>query len=116
MLRLAKVLILVLAINAGVRAGNAWWQFYEFRDAVRQEARFSEGRTVHQVHEHVMQLATDYEIPVAPDEVVVGKGVDGMFIDVVYETRVELVPRLYTWTHVFDASTPRPSWGAEIKN
>jgi hypothetical protein len=106
-LRLAKVLILVLAINAGVRAGNAWWQFYEFKDAVRQEARFSEGRTLRQVHEHVMQLANDYEIPVAPDDVVVGEGVDGMSIDVVYETQVELVPRLYTWTHVFDASTEK---------
>ncbi|MGE0043231.1 MAG: hypothetical protein AB7H88_17330 [Vicinamibacterales bacterium] len=108
MLRFVQVLCVALAINAGVRAGNAWWQFYEFKDAVRQEAMFAESRTPHQVHERVMQLAEDYEIPVGPDDVIVGTDDGGTVIDVVYEKQVELVPRVYTWTRVFDASSPRP--------
>ncbi|MGE3274619.1 MAG: hypothetical protein AB7O67_05875 [Vicinamibacterales bacterium] len=99
-----QILIGLLVVNAAAQAGNVWWNYYAFRDAIHQEALFANGRTPHQIHERVMRLAADHEIPIGPDDVAVFQDGAETVIEVVYDEPIPLVPRLYTLVHTFDAT------------
>lgn len=57
--------LLVLAIGAYVAIGfgEAYFRFYQFKDAMGQEARFASTRTDDQITGHLSALADSLELP-----------------------------------------------------
>jgi hypothetical protein len=92
--RLLKLVIVALILNALWRAGSAYWEFYQFRDAVLETAQFSASKTDAEVHDRVVQQATDFAVPVDPDAIHVRRDGQHTYIDVAYVRNVELVPKM----------------------
>lgn len=107
-----KLAILGLIIFAGIQSGVSVWRFYAFRDSVRQEAWFAGDRTVDQIARRVLAQAERLEVPISPYDVIVQFEGDVTVISAVYEELIPLVPRFYSYRHVYDASADsrvRPS-------
>lgn len=101
---LFKLAILGLVIFAGIQSGASVWRFYAFRDSIRQEAWFAGERTTEQIAERIMAHAERLEVPISPYDVVVQFEGDVTIISAVYEEAIPLVPRFYSYRHVYDAS------------
>lgn len=94
MIRLLKLVVVLLVLNAVWRAGSAYWDFYQFSDEVKEIALFSGSKSDAEVHDRVMQRAAQAGLPVAPDAIAIRRVDQRTYIDVQYVKTVELVPRV----------------------
>lgn len=92
---LVQLLIAALVVNAAVRAGMAAWEYYEFRDAVEQEARFARGSAA-DLHRRIIDLAFERGLALDPASVIVEREGDAVTVAAPYDLAIPLVPRLYT--------------------
>lgn len=115
MVRLLKLLLVLLVLNALWRVGSAYWQFYQFRDKVQETAQFSAGRTDSEVHERVMQQANELVVPVAPESVRIRRDGQHTYIDLAYVKNIELVPRAMTRPWPFKVSVEAWAMKQEIQ-
>jgi hypothetical protein len=99
---LIQFLVAALVLNACVHAGTSAWRYYEFKDAVEQEARFRGNEPIPKLKEHVLQLAAQEGIEVFPADVVIERQGVQTTISVAYLDTVELVPRFYVREHLFE--------------
>jgi hypothetical protein len=60
---LVTLLILVTGIYIALDFGQAYFRFYQFKDAVGQEARFASTKTDEQIMSHLSSLADSLELP-----------------------------------------------------
>jgi hypothetical protein len=60
---LIPLLILALAIYFAIDFGEAYFHFYQFKDAMAQEARFGSTRTDVQITGHLSALADSLQMP-----------------------------------------------------
>jgi hypothetical protein len=104
--------ILGLVIFAGIQSGASVWRYWAFRDVVHQEAWFAGDRTTVEITRRVLAHAERLGVPIDPSDVVVQFEGDVTVISVVYEDEIPLVPGLYSYPHLYDASADsrvRPS-------
>jgi hypothetical protein len=99
MVRLLKLVLVVLILNAVWRVGSAYWEYYQFRDAVQEAAQFSAGKSDEVVQEQVVQQAVQFGVPVTAESVRVRRQDQRTYIDAAYVRDIELVPRAMrrTW-------------------
>ena len=60
---LIPLLLLALAIYFAIDFGEAYFRFYQFKDAMSQEARFATTRTDAQITSHLSALADSLQMP-----------------------------------------------------
>lgn len=60
---LIPILILAVAAYFAVDFGSAYFRFYQFKDAMGQEARFSTDRTDDQISKRLALLADSLQLP-----------------------------------------------------
>jgi hypothetical protein len=60
---LIPLLLLALAIYFAIDFGEAYFRFYQFKDAMGQEARFATTRTDDQINGHLRSLADSLSMP-----------------------------------------------------
>jgi hypothetical protein len=60
---LIPILILAVALYFAVDFGMAYFRFYQFKDAMGQEARFSTDRTDEQITKRLSTLADSLQLP-----------------------------------------------------
>lgn len=60
---LIPILILAVAAYFAVDFGSAYFRFYQFKDAMGQEARFSTDRTDDQITKRLALLADSLQLP-----------------------------------------------------
>lgn len=60
---LLPLLILAVAAYFAVDFGSAYFHFYQFKDAMGQEARFSADRTDEQITKRLSTLADSLQLP-----------------------------------------------------
>ena len=114
-----QLLVVALVVNACAQTGMAMWRYFEFKDEVEQEARFGSSKTAALLHERIMKLAEEHEVPLDSTDLHVT--FDGLetTISGAYYDYLELVPRMYTREHLFEfdvSVTPiRPLTPADIK-
>jgi hypothetical protein len=60
---LLPILLLALAAYFAVDFGEAWFRFYQFKDAMGQEARFSSDKTDAQITTRLSALADTLQLP-----------------------------------------------------
>ncbi|MFN2445083.1 MAG: hypothetical protein ABR606_05800 [Vicinamibacterales bacterium] len=102
---LLKLLIVAVVLHGATRATIATWRHYQFQDAVEEEMIFADVRATPDVlHDRVMELAHQYEIPLDNDALQVTKTGFRTQVSAAYTEQVKLVPRFYEPTWTFDAS------------
>jgi len=93
-----KLVIAALIVHATWRAGNVYLRYYQFKDNIQQAAQFSSRRSESELHERVMTLAQQFEIPITPEAVHVKHTDNHTLVDATYTERIELLPRyFYPW-------------------
>jgi len=60
---LIPLLVLAVGIYFAIDFGEAYFRFYEFKDAMGQEARFASTRTDAQITGHLSALADTLQMP-----------------------------------------------------
>ena len=102
---LLKVLVAALVINAAYRLGTAYWDHYQFQDAVQQLAQFSERAAPAELARGVLDLAAERSIPLDPDALAVDRRQRRVDISGTYVREVALVPGYqHPWTFTLDVT------------
>jgi len=96
-----KLLIAALILHGIFRLGEAYWERYEFEDAVQRAVQFSEKAPPEEIRKSVLELAAEREIPVPPEAITVGRKQRQVTVQAAYERDVEVLPR-YFRTFEFD--------------
>jgi len=102
---LVKLLVAALIVHAAYRLGTAYWEHYQFQDAVQQVAQFSEDSTPSELAQAVLDLAAERDIPLEPEELSVNRRQRRIDILGTYVRDVQLVPGYqHPWTFTLDVT------------
>ncbi len=98
MIKLAiKLAIAALIANAAWQAGRTFAAHYQFRDEVRQAALIR-GQTDAQLQQRVLELAANYDIPLAADALTIRREERHVYVEGSYLRVVPIAPRVdYPW-------------------
>jgi hypothetical protein len=101
---LVLLLIVPVALYLGVNIGAAYWRYYQYQDAMQQEARFAQMRTDQAIALRLASAADSLRLPDAARHVKIRRDVATRRISIAadYLERVEL-PGLVRTLHF----TPR---------
>ncbi len=104
---LIKLVIVGLIANATWRIGSAYAAHYRFTDAVQATTQFRGSKTDEQIHERVIDLAAQYDLPLAADGVTVRReNINHTVVDGAYAKPIDLVPGFtYRWPFKFHVDT-----------
>jgi hypothetical protein len=95
---LIKLIIAALIVHATWRAGPVYFRYYQFKDGVQQTAQFSGTRSENELHNRVLELARELQVPLEADRLRVRRQDNRTLIDATYDERLELLPRyFYPW-------------------
>lgn len=93
-----KLAIGALLIHATWRSGTAFYRYYSFQDEVQAVALVGGEKSEGELQGRVLELATQFGIPLAEDHVTIRKEATRTLIDAVYTDSIEIVPRyFYPW-------------------
>jgi hypothetical protein len=111
---IVKLAVAALIANAAWQAVNAFWPHYKWEDAVRSTLQFRSNRTDAQLRARILELAANYDVPVADEDIEIHRDETHTIVDASYVRTVNLVPGYaYRWPftlHVdtFSVDTPVP--------
>jgi hypothetical protein len=96
---LVKLALAALIANAVWRLGSAYLQFYRFTDAVTQTAQFGHERSDVDLPQRILELASDYDVPLAIGDFTVQRdNRSHTIVDGSYTEPVDLAPGYrYPW-------------------
>jgi hypothetical protein len=87
---LLMLLILAAALYFGVNIGEAYWRFYEFQDAMRQEVRFAKQISDDRIKLHLAAYADTLGLPEEASDITVNRTSNDISVSADYSERVEL--------------------------
>jgi hypothetical protein len=87
---LIPLLILAVIIYFAIDFGTAYFRYYQFKDAMRQEARFSYERTDEQITKHLVALADTLELPVGANLITILRSPSSVSISSDYDEVITL--------------------------
>lgn len=99
---LIQLLIVAVVLHGCVRAGQAAWRFYAFKDTVEQTVRFGGGEPVATLQQRILDLAAEQEVPLDPRDLSVHREGTRTTVSASYWDYIELVPSFYTREHLFE--------------
>lgn len=109
---IVKLALAALVAHAAWRLGTAYLQFYRFTDAVTQAAQFGSEKSRAEIASRVMELASEYDVPLAEGAVTVRRDDrNHTYVDGSYVRPVSLAPGYsYAWpfTIKVDVFTVKP--------
>ena len=112
---LVKLALAALIANAAYRVGSAYLSYYRFTDAVAQTAQFGTDRSRAELQRRVLELASQYDVPLAEDGFTIRRTDEShTIVDGSYLQSVDLLPGYrYPWlftvhVDVFTTRTPKP--------
>lgn len=84
------VLLLVAAtMYFGVNTGEAYWRFYEYQDAMRQEVRFAKQIPDDRIKLHLAALADSLGLPEEATDITIDRSDGNITVSAQYTERVE---------------------------
>ena len=86
---LLVLLLLAAALYVGVNIGEAYWRFYEFQDAMRQEVRFAKQIPDDRIKLHLAALADSLGLPEQATDVAVDRTSSSIAVSAEYTERIE---------------------------
>ena len=84
------LLIVAAALYFGINVGEAYWRYYEFQDAMRQEVRFAKQIPDERIKLHLAALADSLGLPEEATEITVDRSGSTISVSAEYSERVEL--------------------------
>ncbi len=86
------IMLLILAVGAyiAVDFGEAYFRFYQFKDATGQEARFATTRTDEQITSHLSALADSLQLPPGAELITISRGPTVVTISSDYDEVIKL--------------------------
>ena len=88
-----KLAIAALIANGAWHLGSAYLTYYRFKDAVSEFAQFNPQKSPAEVQQHILDLASQYDVPLASDDVSVRRdGRNHTVISGSYAQAVDLLP------------------------
>jgi len=84
------LLIVAAAMYFGVNIGEAYWRFYEFQDAMRQEVRFAKQISDDRIKLHLAALADSLGLPEEATDITVDRTSRAISVSAEYSERVDL--------------------------
>jgi hypothetical protein len=83
--------LLVLAAIAyfGVNIGEVYWRYYEYRDDMKQEARFAGANTNDKILGHLRAAADSLGLPEDARAIAIRRGAHNIVIEAEYYERLE---------------------------
>lgn len=103
---LLKLALAALIANAAWKVGSAYLSFYKFKDAVAETTQFDSERTDDQLHQRILDLASQYSVPIAGDGFTIKRSDYHTIVDGSYTQKIEIVPGYpYPWAFTFHTDT-----------
>jgi len=104
---LLKLAVVALIANATWRIGSAYATHYRFTDAVQATTQFRGSKTDEQIRARVLDLASQYDLPLADEAVTVRtENTNHTVVDGSYAKSIDLVPGYtYRWPFKFHVDT-----------
>ena len=90
--RIIKLAIFLLVVHALYRFVPIYLHYQQFKDAVKETALFSSGKSDSEIIDRVMGLAEGYHIPLEREYVQVRREGERTFIDASYVEFIEWAP------------------------
>ncbi len=87
--------ILVALLNAAYHAGMAAWRHYQVKDQAQQLILFGASVPPAELESQIAQVAEEFEVPIAPEDIVVTRENNRTVAEVYYTMPVELFPRYF---------------------
>jgi len=97
---LIKLLLSVAILNGVVRVGLAEARYYQFKDQSQQVVTFGTDAPVAELQNHIMENATDLELPIALEDIEVTRQGQYTRASASYTQPVEVFPN-YTYPMTF---------------
>src|SRR3974390_46777 len=103
---LIKLAIAALIANAAWHLGSAYATYYRFKDAVAETAQFSASRSEGELQRRILELASQFELPIDGDSFTITRLTPHIFVDGSYTQSVDLLPgKPFDWTFEFHTDT-----------
>jgi len=105
---LVKLALAALVANAVWRLGSAYLQFYRFSDAVSQAAQFGPLKSRDELERRVMDLASQYDIPLSGGGITVKEDERShTIVDGAYTKPIDFAPGYqYPWPFSLHVDVP----------
>lgn len=87
---LLVLLLVAAALYFAVNVGEAYWRFYEYQDAMRQEVRFAKQIPDDRIKLHLSALADSLGLPEEAADVTVNRTTEDISVSAEYSEQVEL--------------------------
>jgi hypothetical protein len=87
---LVQMLVLVAVGYFGMNAGEAYWRYLKYRDAMRAEVQFRAGQPIPQIRARLTRIADSLGLPEDAGIVLVKKERGIITIEAHYEETIEL--------------------------
>ena len=87
---LVTLLVLVVAVYFGIDFGEAYFRFYQFKDAMGQEARFANDKTDEQITTRLAALADTLQLPGDAHQIQIVRSSGVITISSEYDEVIEL--------------------------
>jgi hypothetical protein len=84
------LLLVAIAMYFGVNIGEAYWRFYEFQDAMRQEVRFARQIPDDRMKLHLSALADSLGLPEDATDITVERTSTNITVSAEYTERFQL--------------------------
>jgi len=89
---LLKLALVALVANATWHAFGAFSPHYKLKDGIQYAAQHRGRMTDEDLGEKIMELVTQFDVPVAPADVSVTHSSTGTVVDLAYVRKIELAP------------------------
>jgi hypothetical protein len=101
-----KLAIVAVLINGAWQVFNAYWPFYKFKDAVNFTTQFRGDKSDEQVRAKILELATQFDVPVNDDNLVIRREEKHTIVDASYKRDIVFVPGVkYSWPFTLHTDT-----------
>ena len=87
---LLPLLLLAIGVYIAYGFGEAYFRFYQFKDAMGQEARFASTRTDEQITGHLSALADTLQLPPGAELVTISRSGNLITISADYDEVIRL--------------------------
>lgn len=99
--KLLQIGVFLLIANGLYQAAPVSWHYYQFKDALRELALFSQKSSDAELIDRVMALAEEHSIPLEREYVQVRRGNGQLVITASYVDSMKFLPG-YTYEQQFD--------------
>ena len=89
-----RLAVAAVIANATWHIGSAYMSHYRFKDAVKEAALFQTAKSDDQLKQRVLELASQFDVPLVEDNVTVRRDNGHTFVDGSYTRMIEFVPTL----------------------